>query len=349
MNTIIMNAEDSMESIYDKASKICDEGIIYINETPFSSENDITRFLTLSKKSILKTGRGYIFFNQKNVNINDCIIITYDDLEDVEIKENFGIDYMKSRMLVLPHIKYTKDWDKIINMYNNIMINNIHNTNYKIPQIMHFIYVVNPPPSDMKKRMELWKNYHPNWTIKFWGDREVSKLTLKNRKQYDKAVNPGEKSDILRYEILYNEGGVYIDQDFDCLGNINIFNKLSDFWCGCAHDEEFIAFNGLMACAPKHKLVEMMINNISKLTDPSKDHEEVQTKTGPYFFSKMIQTYINNDYGELLVLPPTYFYPTSSRGGGKIQPESYGNHLWGRSWVFQKYHNKQPTRTINKI
>lgn len=37
------------------------------------------------------------------------------------------------------------------------------------------------------------------------------------QKAFDAAKNYGEKSDILRYEILFVYGGVYADVDVECL------------------------------------------------------------------------------------------------------------------------------------
>ena len=347
-NTFTAPTTESLSVILERARVACDEGIIYINETPFAEANDITRILTLSKAAILKTSRGYITYNTKAAPRKSFYLIDYDYIDGLEIKENFGRDYMESRRAVIPTLKYSAEWQPIIDMYNTIMMrdcigiipkfsNGKIDLDHAIPKIIHFIYVVNPPPEAMKTRMKVWQAYHPDWTVKFWGDVEIAALGLVNQKQYDRSANPGEKSDIARYEILYREGGVYVDQDIDCLGNINIFNKICDFWCGCALDDYFTAFNGLIGSIPKHPLLKMLIGEISKLVKPAHNAEQVQHNTGPYLFSRMIKLYVARGGTPILVLPPTYFYPTTVRGGGSIQPESYGNHLWGRSWVSQKY------------
>ena len=66
---------------------------------------------------------------------------------------------------------------------------------------------------------------HSNWTLKLWTDENIKDLNFDNRDIFDKADNYGMKSDILRYEILYREGGIYIDIDYECLQSIeNIIN-----------------------------------------------------------------------------------------------------------------------------
>ena len=53
-----------------------------------------------------------------------------------------------------------------------------------------------------------------------WTDEQVAGLTLFNQAAFDAAPNFGEKSDILRYELLYAFGGVYVDVDLQCVGNL---------------------------------------------------------------------------------------------------------------------------------
>ena len=59
--------------------------------------------------------------------------------------------------------------------------------------------------------------YHPDWEYKLWTDETVKEITLINQELFDKAKNYGEKSDILKWELVYRFGGVYIDTDMEAL------------------------------------------------------------------------------------------------------------------------------------
>jgi mannosyltransferase OCH1-like enzyme len=48
---------------------------------------------------------------------------------------------------------------------------------------------------------------------------------------FDRATNVGMKSDVLRYEILWRYGGVYVDVDYECLENIDQLSDSSSFFC----------------------------------------------------------------------------------------------------------------------
>ncbi|HSX04837.1 MAG TPA: glycosyltransferase [Rhabdochlamydiaceae bacterium] len=116
----------------------------------------------------------------------------------------------------------------------------------KIPEVLHFIWLgpKDFPISSLEK-IEKWIELHPNWTIKFWTDINRAPPLKKMKKQlvedfafqflsdaYDQSDNFGEKAKILCYEILYQEGGVYIDHDVKPCSTLAPFNNALDFYCG---------------------------------------------------------------------------------------------------------------------
>ena len=82
-----------------------------------------------------------------------------------------------------------------------------------IPKIVHQIWI------GPKKRPDIWMDGVKKFAEKFgyeyklWDDDAVSKLTMINKTWYDKEPTYNGKSDILRYELLDQFGGVYIDAD----------------------------------------------------------------------------------------------------------------------------------------
>ena len=49
---------------------------------------------------------------------------------------------------------------------------------------------------------------------------------MEKRDVFERAINPGMKSDIFRYEILKQIGGLYVDTDFECLKFTKTKNNL---------------------------------------------------------------------------------------------------------------------------
>lgn len=104
----------------------------------------------------------------------------------------------------------------------------------KIEKNIHFIYVVNPISEKYIKNIKTYINYNKDYKIYLWVDDvndgllingvdviNIKNVDMFNRDIYDKVSNPGEKADILRYEIIYQYGGMYSDVDSMCLRNLD--------------------------------------------------------------------------------------------------------------------------------
>ena len=92
-----------------------------------------------------------------------------------------------------------------------------------IPKIIHQIHLGKKPLSEKEiEWQKTWKTYNPNYEFIFWDDKKIDELELTNR-MYLQNESYSIQSDILRYEILYQYGGVYVDTDFECLKNLDEF------------------------------------------------------------------------------------------------------------------------------
>jgi len=82
-----------------------------------------------------------------------------------------------------------------------------------IPKIVHQVWI------GPNKRPDCWMDSvrafctEYGYEYKLWDDETVSKLQMVNRSFYESEQTYHGKSDILRYEVLYQFGGVYIDAD----------------------------------------------------------------------------------------------------------------------------------------
>lgn len=116
----------------------------------------------------------------------------------------------------------------------------------RIPHVIHFIWIGPKPfPYESVENIRSWMGKHPDWTFKFWTDRErplpcpgmqyahVQGFPFTHLQScYEQSDSYAEKADLLRYEILYREGGVYVDHDVKCLKAFDLLNSAYDFYCG---------------------------------------------------------------------------------------------------------------------
>ena len=83
-----------------------------------------------------------------------------------------------------------------------------------IPKVLHFIWV-----GDESKRpdncIQSWVDRNPEWTVKLWGNADLVDTTWINarhmREMSTRELNG--VADMMKWEILYNEGGVVVDAD----------------------------------------------------------------------------------------------------------------------------------------
>lgn len=111
-----------------------------------------------------------------------------------------------------------------------------------IPKLVHFIWIGSPIPEKYVLGILKLRAHNPGYRFVLWTDsRSVfdhadhafavhlanfqtvvevhhSLPRLRNRDLFDAETNMGAKADILRYELVYLFGGIYLDVDHDSLG-----------------------------------------------------------------------------------------------------------------------------------
>ena len=154
----------------------------------------------------------------------------------------------------------------------------------RIPKVIHLIWVgPNPFPKEAVENVSSWAEKHSDWTIKFWTDR---RRPLPNRNMelklvsdfnfetlgayYEESDNYAEKSDLLRYEILYQEGGLYVDHDVKCFKSFESFHHNFDLYCGLEPPHEPVISssisvnNSIIGACPRHLVLKSSIENVKE-------------------------------------------------------------------------------------
>lgn len=144
-----------------------------------------------------------------------------------------------------------------------------------IPKKLHFIWLGPKDfPKESYKNLFSWIEKHPTWEVFLWSDRarpslhqrlqinqveDFSFLFLKDL--YALSDNWGEKSDLLRYELLYQIGGIYIDHDVICFRPFDDIVSQTDLFCGLEFPHKPLAdtalnvCNNLIGAAPLHPIL----------------------------------------------------------------------------------------------
>ena len=79
-----------------------------------------------------------------------------------------------------------------------------------IPKIIHQLWI-GPKPAPINL-MNTWKEKHPDFEYIYWNEAEIVKRDFKFKCQdkIDEIEEINGKADIMRWEILYSFGGVFL-------------------------------------------------------------------------------------------------------------------------------------------
>jgi len=230
-------------------------------------------------------------------------------------------------------------WKKLEALYNkNFLVTG--SVRERIPRIIHQVWLGSEFPARYKKWQKSWLKHNPDWEYMLWTNKEAEEFTFENKDLYYKAGNYGAKSDILRYAILKEYGGVYVDTDFECLSNLNELNALCDFYTGLINGEKPYLGNGIIGCVPNHPIINKLCDSMAiPLSKNSAD--EILSVTGPGKFSECVFAMADDTEFVNIIFPVTYFYPfpnnmlhiQKERLKMKFcRKESIAIHHWEVSW-----------------
>jgi GT2 family glycosyltransferase len=187
------------------------------------------------------------------------------------------------------------------------------NTNY-IPKIIHQLWIgPKPRPS---KFMATWKDKHPDYEYIMWNEEELSKsdLLLECVSRINEIEEINGKADIIRWEILYHYGGLFIDADSICIEPFNYLIEQHKPFCGYENEtaRPGLVATGTMAFPKNHPLPRGAINYI-KLNEVSraKTGKMAWRTVGPELLTKLLQT---NLFSDVVVYPSYYFLPKHLTG-----------------------------------
>jgi inositol phosphorylceramide mannosyltransferase catalytic subunit len=233
-------------------------------------------------------------------------------------------------------------WISLKSLYDNYQNGASIEDQYTIPKKIHLIWLGSPLPQRCRNMISSWEKFHPTWTIKVWTDVDAASFPFINRIAFDRAQNYGEKSDIWRYEILYQHGGLYIDTDFECLQPFDELHRSCEFYTGVGQTLNPDVWIGIIGSVPGHPILKATIDQI-KIGPGDNNFERIMNDTGTYLFTKMfLEIALNCPIGTVVPFPLTFFYPFP--GGERhrrdqsnikeefVKPESMAIHYFATSW-----------------
>ena len=205
-----------------------------------------------------------------------------------------------------------------------------------IPNIIHRIWLGKKTmPDEFTQFGRSWELLHPGWESVLWTDSNLPKLI--NQDAFDQAPSYAAKADILRYEILLQYGGLYVDTDFECIRNIvNIVDNLPCFVAQQNDlDADFGKYcyvnNAFMGAISGHPLFGDLVENLALHMKSLPSEVPASYLTGPHYLTRVLQA-----HPTVTIFPAKWFYPyTATERWRRYEkfPEAYAVHHWTLSDV----------------
>jgi inositol phosphorylceramide mannosyltransferase catalytic subunit len=190
----------------------------------------------------------------------------------------------------------------------------------RIPRIIHQVWLGGSPlPAQQEAWRRTWRDHHPGWKLKIWGDDDLAR-SFTRPEVHERLRHPAERSDILRFEVLRLEGGVYVDTDFECLRPIDELLAGVEFFL--ADLKPGRTNNAVIGSVPGYPLIDEVL---AGMRPTSIYGEDPKRGTGPH----LVDALVAGRRREITVFPPGIFYPSTP----EQRTSAYAIHHSARSWV----------------
>lgn len=193
-----------------------------------------------------------------------------------------------------------------------------------IPHIIHGIWLGGDPlPERWRRCWESWGEYHPHWQQRLWGPE-----SLPRDFDFYGATDLRQCADILRYQLILEHGGFYVDMDFECLRPIDKIIETTAAFAAREDDRHQAISIGILGAVKFHPTFWRIVK---ELPESIQKHQAIGDQTGPAFLTRIVRQWKL----PLTVFPATLFYPyqgSDAMNGIPFDPasapEAYAVHHW---------------------
>lgn len=206
-----------------------------------------------------------------------------------------------------------------------------------IPKVIHYIWLgKNPLPKIAEKCIDSWKKFCPDYEIKRWDETNLDIEFCQYCLQAYEAKKYAFAADALRFDILYKEGGIYLDIDVELYKSLDEFldNKVV-----MAFETETSVAPGLVLASERgnsciKEILDIYLEDKFIKEDGSLNLETVCDKTTNYLVGHGLK--LNNTNQEVCgvnVYATEYFCPKSlSDGKVRKTKNTVAVHHYFGSW-----------------
>lgn len=233
----------------------------------------------------------------------------------------------------------------------------MHSSCKKIPHVIHYFWFGrNPLPPLLKKCLQSWRKYCPDYEIKKWDESNFDINICPYVKEAYKAKKWAFVSDYARFYVLNKYGGIYLDTDVELIKNLTPILEKGPFLAKENENFDSIAPGLGMASLKDNSLFKKILveynNSHFKVNENKFDETTVVMRINKLLIRDGLKK--NDDFQVIdgfTIYPPEYFCPFNFYTGKlKITSNTVGIHHYAGSWLTERERkNNQRRKILMKI
>ncbi|MDC0959773.1 glycosyltransferase [Planktomarina temperata] len=202
-----------------------------------------------------------------------------------------------------------------------------------IPKKLHFVWV-----GDESKRpdncIQSWAKLNPEYEIVIWGNTALAEYSWVNKKHMDAMYSRelNGVADLMRYEILFNEGGIALDADSLCLQPLEDWLLEPAAFAAWEHEHirPGLIAAGAMGAEPGNEFFGACVKRLSKKWRVT--NKRAWKTVGPQLI-----TDVHKETRYDLTIYPAHFFYKSHHSGWKYTGSGpcFSDQFWGSTYGYE--------------
>lgn len=163
----------------------------------------------------------------------------------------------------------------------------------KIPKIIHYCWVGgNPKPQSVIYCIDSWKKHCPDYEIIEWNEENYDFSKNKYMKDAYERKKWGFVPDYARLDIVYEQGGVYLDTDVEIIKSLDTLLENQCFFCfeDTGDGENYINCGHGFGAVPHHEVIKNVRDLYDKVSFINEDGTS-NLLASPYYTTLALKQY----------------------------------------------------------
>lgn len=185
-------------------------------------------------------------------------------------------------------------------------------------------------PAHLEQYGETWKEHHPGWKHVLWTDDDLPHLVNDRVWRDAEQIAPHNvgqlRADVVRYELLLQFGGVWVDCDLECMRPLDVLIRDVDCFAGWEKQAQWVG-NSILGSVPGHPFMRALVGGLAANVR-RRIGARPAVMSGPQYVTRMYRGYAK----QVTVFAEATFYPygfAELDRQGESFPDSYTAHHWG--------------------